>query len=125
MSGYTSFRQPFNGFVALMKKSGSASALATATQITIPAVHAVPLNPDNNSYPGVVIGTSYPSERVKGMKTPTVSITACYNKTNLTAFMHGFTVFFGHGKFQFQLVYLANSSKQVGGGNIGTITDIP
>ena len=80
-----SFRTPYSGYVAVMKKSGTASVLATGSQINIPTVHTVPLNPDNNSFPGVIATSSYPSERVKGMKTPTVSITACYKPSWCTA----------------------------------------
>lgn len=74
---------PFLGYNALKYISGDAAS--TTGTLFIPVTRTVPLNPDNNAYPGVINVTSYPSARVKGKKTPSVSMTAPYKASWVSA----------------------------------------
>jgi hypothetical protein len=67
---------PFLGRIVLQKTGGTASGLPVGTLIVIPSARISPSNPLNNSYPGVINSTSYPSQKVCGKRTPSVALTA-------------------------------------------------
>ena len=74
---FSGVTRPWEGYISLIKKSGDASGgLANAQQRFPIALSAVPSNPRNHGYPGVINYTSYVANRVKGKRTPSVTITA-------------------------------------------------
>jgi hypothetical protein len=72
------------GSVIIKKISGS-GALAAGTEIVIPSAMVQPVNPLNNSYPGAINSTDNESLKLRGNKTPGISIRTFAKTSFLTA----------------------------------------
>lgn len=66
---------PFLGKIVLQKISGSGPMIAAA-KVLVPTAKASPSNPLNNSYPGAVNASAFPSLKVYGKRSASVGLTA-------------------------------------------------